>query len=99
MAAMETLSEAITRLVDAGYVEDFQAVDRQLACGRCESRFDPAAMTVDEVARFEGASDPDDEGILYALDAGCGHRGIYTSAYGPGASSEDVAVLLALPNA
>ncbi len=98
MAAMETLSQAITRLTDAGYIEDFQPVDQHLVCGSCESRFDPAAMTIDEVVRFEGASDPDDQAILYALAADCGHRGLYSAAYGPTASSDDIAVLLALPD-
>ena len=98
MAAMETLSEAITRLTDAGYVENFQAIDGHLVCGRCDTRFEPSEMTVDEVVRFEGASDPDDQAILYALDGGCGHRGLYSAAYGAAASTEDVAVLLDLPD-
>lgn len=99
MAAMETLSEAITRLVDAGYVHDFRPVGHQLVCGRCEARFDPAEMTVDEVVRFEGVSDPDDQAILFALGSGPGQRGVFSSAYGVGASSADIAILLALQNA
>lgn len=98
MADMETLSEAITRLTGSGYVENFHPVAGHLVCGRCETDFDPSDMSVDEVVRFEGASNPDDQAILYALDAGCGHRGLYAAAYGTAASSEDTAVLLALPD-
>lgn len=96
MAAMETLSEAIARLNDAGYVKHFYPVDGQLVCDECETRFDPSTLTVDEIVRFEGASDPDDEAILYALTTGDGHRGVYSTAYGAAASSDDIDVLLAL---
>lgn len=97
MAAMETLSEAIARLDDAGFVKHFYPVDGQLVCDECETRFDPSTMTVDEIVRFEGASDPDDEAILYALTTDCGHRGVYSSAYGAAASSDDIDVVVALP--
>lgn len=98
MAAMETLSEAIRRLTDAGYVHDFRAEGGQLVCDRCGSRFDPSEMTIDEIVRFEGMSDPDDEAILYALGTGSGSLGLYSAAYGPAATTDDVAVSRALPN-
>ena len=39
-------------------------------------------VTVDEVYRFEGASDPGDEAILFAISMPCGHRGALPAAYG-----------------
>lgn len=98
MAAMETLSEAVRRLSIAGYTEHLYPVRGQLVCGRCETRFDPSTLRVDEVVRFEGASDPDDQAILFALDGGCGHRGLYSTSYGAGTSSDDLDVILALPH-
>ncbi len=98
MAAMETLSQAINRLITTGYAGIFRPTGQHLVCGRCDTHVDPATMAVDEIVRFEGVSDPDDQAILYALDAECGHRGLYTAAYGVDASSDDIAVLLALPN-
>lgn len=98
MAAMETLSQAITRLTVAGYVANFRPVGGRLVCGRCATHFDPSGARVDDVVRFEGTSDPDDQAILYALAAGCGHCGLYSTAYGVDASRDDVAVLLALPS-
>jgi len=54
-------------------------------------------VSVEEVVRFEGASDPGDQAILFALVAGCTHRGYYSAAYGVAAAKDDIAVLLALP--
>ena len=98
MAAMETLSEAIGRLTDAGYVHDLRADGGQLVCDRCGSRFDPSEMIIDEIVRFEGMSDPDDQAILYALGDGSGSVGLYAAAYGAGASTDEIAVSRALPN-
>ncbi len=95
---METLSEATTRLAFAGYDEDYQAHDGGLVCGSCGASLDPAEMTIDEIVRFEGESDPGDEAIVYALDSGCGHRGLYIAAYGVGATADDTAVAAALPD-
>lgn len=96
--AMETLSHATTRLARAGYDENYHAHDGRLVCGHCGASHDPSAMTIDEIVRFEGQSDPGDEAIVYALDAGCGHRGLYVAAYGADATAADIAVTSALPD-
>lgn len=93
---METMSQATTRLRAAGYVEHWIASDGRLSCPDCAEEFDPAAVVVDEVVRFEGTSDPDDEAILFALQGPCGHRGQYGAAYGPAASVADAEVITAL---
>ncbi len=90
--AMETLSHATSRLERAGYVESYIARDGRLVCGRCGASYDPAGMSIEEIVRFEGDSDPADEAIVYALDSGCGHRGLYVAAYGPSASNDDITV-------
>jgi hypothetical protein len=80
---METVSEAVERLAAAGYVAQFRAVARGLSPGEgtvCE----PEHLVVDEFVRFEGASNPDDEAIVFALhDSNHDIRGTYTVAYGP----------------
>lgn len=98
MAAMETLSEAIGRLTDAGYAHDFRANGGRLDCDRCGASFDPSEMTIDEIVRFEGMSNPDDQAILYALGAGSASLGLYAAAYGAAVSTDDIAVSRSLPN-
>ena len=55
-------------------------------------------VQVDEIVRFEGESYPGDEAVLYALDAGDGHRGLYAAAYGADVSAADSRVIRALPD-
>lgn len=95
---METVLEASARLRAKGYAADFHASeDGLLRCGGCLADHDPSAMVIDEVVRYEGASDPDDETILLALHCHCGRSGLYVAAFGPSASAADVAVLERLP--
>ncbi len=95
---METLTEALNRLREEGYRSDFAAVgDGELRCVDCGAFHDPGSMTIDHVVRFEGESNPDDAAILLAMRCSCGIGGIYTSAYGSGATSADVGVLTRLP--
>ncbi len=90
----QTLSGAITRLRSEGFVEDFFATsDGQLACRSCRGSCDPAGAHIAQTVRFEGASNPDDESILLAIECECGRRGLYSTAYGPSASAEDAMVL------
>lgn len=96
---METMSDATARLRAAEYTESWIAEHSKLRCFACGTSYDPAQVTVDEVVRFEGPSDPGDEAILFALTGACGHRGIYSAAYGLYASVEDAAITNALGHA
>jgi hypothetical protein len=94
---VETLTEAIERLRAQGFLTDFSAVPGgRLRCEQCGSEFDAAQLHIDEIVRFEGASDPGDESILFALSGPCGHAGLYSTAYGPDATPEDAAVVAVL---
>lgn len=94
---METLSEAVARLQGAGYEGNWYASeDGELVCEVCGHHFDPSQVSVDEVVRFEGQSDPADSSILYALSTGDGHRGLYSTMYGPETPPGDVALIRAI---
>ena len=94
---MESMLEAIGRLRDDGYRLDLAGVrGARLRCGGCRMIFDAADTVVEQTVRFEGISNPDDQAILAALLTPCGHRGLFTSAYGVYAARDDVEVLLAL---
>jgi hypothetical protein len=84
MDSMETLAEAMERLRRAGFEDSFRAEGhalRALAAGR---RFEPEDLVVEDIVRFEGASDPDDEAILFALRTRSGDvRGTWATSYGP----------------
>lgn len=91
---METVLEAAARLRRIGYTADFSPTeDGRLQCDTCGELHDPATMVIDEVVRYEGASDPDDEAILLAMRCVCDRAGLYVAAFGPNASAADAAVL------
>ena len=94
---METLQQAIGRLRELGYTQDWYAKDGSLRCGARGATYDPATVTVDHIVRFEGTSDPGDEAILFALTTECSHRGLYSAAYGADMSAADIDVVRALP--
>lgn len=82
---LETLAEATRRLADAGYGETFRAEEEGLRAVGADRRFAPEELAVDEVVRFEGASDPADEAALFAVRAPDGLRGTFVVTYGPSA--------------
>jgi hypothetical protein len=92
-----TLVEAIARFRAQGYVGDFAIVDGELVCPGGNATCDPGDVTIVDVVRFEGISDPDDEAVLFALEcSSCSSRGLLVSAYGPVVDAETAAVLGAL---
>ena len=78
-----TLSETITGLRQEGYFLDFNIKDDRLVCDRTRTSFSPLDFEIDKVYRFEGASNPDDQSILYAISSlRIGLKGILVNGYG-----------------
>lgn len=89
MEQYETLTEAITALRAQGYTEDFNLQAHCLECRLGEIQLFPHEFEIDKVFRFYGASDPDDESILYAISSGAFDlKGLLVNGYG--ASSDSV---------
>lgn len=95
---METMLKAADRLRADGYLLDLSAISGgRLRCSACGELIDAKDVVVKETVRFEGDSNPDDEAILIAMITPCGHRGLFSAAYGPTTTRNDVDVLHALP--
>ncbi len=78
--------DAIDDLRRRGYTADFEVRDdtlRDLASGR---RFRPDELAIVEHHRFEGASDPEDMSVVYAIESHDGLHGIVVDAFGAYAS-------------
>ena len=87
---METLAQAVERLSAAGYREDFRAEADGLRAVASGCVHAPEELVIEEIARFEGASDPQDQAILFALRCDVhGVRGTYVVAYGPATAPLD----------
>jgi len=96
---MDTLLDATDRLRTRGFTNDFCATAAgRLRCLDGGSEHDPEIMRIEEVVRYEGASDPNDQAIMLALSCRCGRRGLYSAAFGPDTSEADVSVLHRIPH-
>ena len=82
------------RLAARGFTRALFAEGGLLRDAATGERHDPARLAIAETVRFEGASDPDEQAVLFAL-ASPDRRplGAYATAYGPAMSSDDVAVV------
>ena len=80
---MKTLAESLNKMVLKGYTEDFKAGERGLLSLHGEKIYDVADVNIVNFYRFEGASDPADNSILYVLETNDGTKGTLVDAYGP----------------
>lgn len=96
--AYASLVEEIEALRARGYAADFTVTrDGRLRCDPCGHLLDPHDAAVETTSRFEGASNPDDQAILFGIRCGgCDLRGVLVAAYGPTATAEEADVLTAL---
>jgi hypothetical protein len=80
MESPDTLSQVLSQLRNEGYTEDLNRQNMNPLW------HDPDAYLIDGTYRFEGATNPDDEAILYALSSAYYHiKGVLTNGYGPSA--------------
>jgi hypothetical protein len=81
MKTFETLFEAIADLKNRGYSSDFNLHPEWIECPPLNLKLKPTEFHVDEVHRFEGATDPDDSAVLYAISS-TEIKGLLVDAYG-----------------
>lgn len=81
---MSTLSERVNSAVQEGYVENFQVEAKGLTvAGKDEPKHYKAEdVKIKNFYRFEGASDPQDNSILYLIETSDGRKGTLIDAYG-----------------
>jgi hypothetical protein len=86
--AYKTLDEAIEALKQKGFATNFELIGQTFRAVDTGRTFTPDQLTIVEHHRFEGASDPDDMAVLYALEARDGTRGTIADAFGPQANPD-----------
>lgn len=79
---MKSLSLCLNKLLAEGYTNDFKATDKGLQSLKTTSVYSPHEIHVVDFYRFEGASDPADNSILYAIETHDGAKGTLVDAYG-----------------
>lgn len=88
MTTYDTSAEAINDLVSKGYDHNFNLKDEELYCHTNDTSLQPDEFQIDEVHRFEGDTNPDDEVVVYAISSPSANiKGILVNAYGVYAES------------
>ena len=83
----DTLSEAVNDLQQRGYIDDLVLQDECLVCNGKNTSLHPDEFQIDEFHRFEGASDPGDSSIVYAVSSDkLEIKGILVNAFGADAT-------------
>ena len=79
---MKTLTSVIHKLEADGYTTNFKVEENKLISLDSEKTFNPGQVHINSFYRFEGASDPDENSIVYAIETDNGEKGTLTDAYG-----------------
>ncbi|RYZ55533.1 MAG: phosphoribosylpyrophosphate synthetase [Sphingobacteriales bacterium] len=87
MNSYSTVTDTLNTLKEEGYVCDFNLKPNCLECKSLDIRLYPDDFVIDKFFRFEGASNPDDSAIVYAISSKDGVKGTMMDAYGVYADS------------
>jgi len=77
-----TMTEAVEDLKRRGFAASFEWQKGAFLEARTGRTFAPDDLTIVEHHRFEGASNPDDMSVVYAIEATDGTRGTVADAFG-----------------
>ena len=80
--AYMTVASAIDGLARSGFREHFQMKAGKLLALDSGKTFNAPELMIRAYHRFEGASDPDDMAIVYAIESHSGVRGTLVDAFG-----------------
>lgn len=94
MISYDTVTEAVKGLKERGFTIDFNIAFDKLICSQNKHCLQPDEFEIVEIHRFEGDSNPDDEDVVYAVEAKEGTlKGVITSAFGPYADPVSTSII------
>lgn len=79
---MKSLSSVMNKTLEDGYKINFEATSKGIKDVASGKVYEPEKLHVVNFYRFEGASDPADNSILYVIEAEDGAKGTLVDAYG-----------------
>ena len=87
MNTYTTVTSTLENLKNEGYVLDFNLKSNCVECTSPNIKLYPDDFIIDKFYRFEGASNPGDNAIVYAISSKNGLKGTMVDAYGVYADS------------
>lgn len=79
---MTSLSEVMNNQKKKGFTEDFEYKDNKFFVKEKNKEYEPEELTIVQVFRFEGISDPAYMEVLYSVEADDGTKGTFVDAFG-----------------
>jgi hypothetical protein len=79
---MKSLSHCLNKAAEDGFKANFEATKGGIKNLDSGKTYDPTTLQVVNFYRFEGASDPADNSILYLIEAADGTKGALVDSYG-----------------
>jgi alkylation response protein AidB-like acyl-CoA dehydrogenase len=83
-----SMAEALQDLVKRGFTANFEFLDKTFRDVNSGRTFQAENLTIVEHYRFEGASDPDEMSVVYAVESDDGTKGVIADAFGVYANPE-----------
>ena len=84
-----TVSKALDQLNEKGFTCDFNLNFEAI-------KKNPEKFEIVHVYRYEGASDPGDEAVVYGIKSNSGKKGVYVAGFSADSDSETSQILLDL---
>ncbi|MEQ9188335.1 MAG: phosphoribosylpyrophosphate synthetase [Cryomorphaceae bacterium] len=77
----DTLSQAVNALTRKGYEEGFKAEDNAIVGSISSKRYLPEDLKIVGTHRFEGMTNPQDDCVVFAIEANDGNKGTLVMSY------------------
>ena len=78
----DTLSAAVDTLTkEEGYLEDFVAIENCIKALYSKKEYQPDELVIHKSYRFEGMTNPEDETVVFAIEASDGTKGTLVMSY------------------
>ena len=77
----DTLSSAVNSLTDEGYVDIFRANDNDIMALYSKKSYQPEDLHILRSYRFDCMTNPQDETVVFAIDAWDGTKGTLVMSY------------------
>ena len=82
-----TAIEALKLLKEKGYEYDYNINEKEIIDN-------PEDFIIDEIYRYEGNTNPDDESMVYGIKSKTGQKGVYVSGFAANSMSEAARILI-----
>lgn len=85
---LDSLSSKMTEIKKQGYSTEFRLEKDKLISSISKRSFYPNELTIKNIYRFEGESNPSDMSILYAIETNTKEKGLVVNGYGISSDEE-----------